>query len=69
MLGKYYISQHWQNKENIPIMVKRDPTLVKKNQDNMPILVKRKSILVKKKQYTNFGIDETNVGKRKTIYQ
>ena len=65
MLVKCYISQHWQDINNIPILVKRDPTWVK--EDNMPILIKRKPTLVKK--YTNIGIDETNVGKRKIIYQ
>ena len=45
--------------------MKRDPTWVK--EDNMPILIKRKPTLAKK--YANIGIDETNVGKRKIIYQ
>ena len=46
MLVKCYISQHWQNKENIPIMVKRDPTLVKKKQDNMPEQVEKEVSVV-----------------------
>ena len=36
MLVKCYISQHWQNKNNKPILVKREPTLVKQD---MSILV------------------------------